>query len=56
MAHAYKNFPTNGPLDALGRPLGKCDCGRWEDSVQDAGSCPNAPGAPAPPSNFSFNH
>ena len=42
MAHAYKNFPPNGPLDFAKRPLGKCDCGRWEDSKEEIQDCPNA--------------
>ncbi len=44
MAHAYKNFPPiNGPLDSSNRPLGKCDCGRWEDaSSTTLQPCPNA--------------
>jgi len=42
MAHAYKNFPPNGPLDDAKRPIGKCDCGRWEDSKEPIQGCPNA--------------
>ena len=42
MAHAYKNFPLNGPVDGANRPLGKCDCGRWEDSNEPIQGCPNA--------------
>ena len=42
MAHVYKNFPPNGPVDTQGRPLGKCDCGRWEDAVAPVVNCPNA--------------
>ena len=42
MAHVYKNFPPNGPVDIQRRPLGMCDCGRWVDCDAPVGNCPNA--------------
>lgn len=51
MAHAFKNFPPNGPLDFANRPLGKCDCGRWEDSKGEIQDCPNAHRQASAPGN-----
>ena len=27
-----KKISPDGPVDVAKRPIGKCDCGRWEDS------------------------
>ena len=29
-----KNFSPDGPVDVAKRPIGKCDCGRLEDSKE----------------------
>jgi len=42
MAHAYTNFPPNGPRDADNLPLGVCACGRWVHSSAQLQPCPNA--------------
>ena len=39
MANAYRNFPAGAPVDVAKRHVGKCDCGRCQDSTEKMKVC-----------------